>query len=139
MQRHLHLGAFPTAPYPYNNHCINPEPSADQLYQDYGPLLDAMRGKKWVLAPHCVETTTPGVKVNLFEVPGGYALPVTFGGTTGTAEVFVRNVPGLAARHVVALHPGPDEPAAVPTQFAGDRLILNVPLVRGCALVVLKK
>ena len=49
-QRHLHLGVFPTAPYPGNHHCINPSALADRQYLDYGPLLDAMRGKKWVLA-----------------------------------------------------------------------------------------
>ena len=55
-------------------------PKADRLYLDYGPLLDAMRGRKWVLAAHCVEAVEPGVKVNLFQMPGGYVLPVTFGG-----------------------------------------------------------
>ena len=60
-----------------NAHSLHPSPTVDQYYLDYGPQLDAMRGKKWVLAPHCVETTTPGVKVNLFEVPDGYVLPVT--------------------------------------------------------------
>ncbi|MBI2302850.1 MAG: NPCBM/NEW2 domain-containing protein, partial [Armatimonadetes bacterium] len=45
-QRHLHLGVYPTAPYPNNNHCIGPSPFADEQYLAYGPLLDAMRGKK---------------------------------------------------------------------------------------------
>lgn len=137
MQRHLHLGCFPTAPYPYNNHCITPEPAADQLYMDYGPLLNALRGKKWVLAPHAV--TCPTAKVNLFETPAGYALPVTFGGTNRTAEVVVRNVPGLAALHAVALHPGQPEPVAVDRTAANDRLTLRVPLARGCAMVVFNK
>lgn len=75
MQRYVCLGAYPTTPYPWNNHCLKPEERCDQVYLDYGALLDAVRGKKWVLTSHFVETTTPGVKVNLFEVPGGYALP----------------------------------------------------------------
>ena len=37
-QRHLHLGAYPTAPYPGNNHCIQPNTAGDQSYLDYGPL-----------------------------------------------------------------------------------------------------
>ena len=45
-QRHLYLGAYPTAPYPGNNHCIQPNTWADQSYLDYGPLLDAIRGKQ---------------------------------------------------------------------------------------------
>jgi hypothetical protein len=139
MQRHLHLGAFPTAPYPYNNHCINPEPSADRLYMDYGPLLDAMRGKKWVLAPRCVETTTPGVKVNLFEVPAGYALPVSFGGQAATATVKVRNIPGLDKLKAVALHPGVEIAAPVASTVEEGALTLTIPLKRGCAMVQLTK
>lgn len=139
MQRHLHLGVFPTAPYPYNNHCINPEPSADKLYLDYGPLLQAMRGKKWVLAERCVETTTPGVKVNLFDVPGGYALPVTFGGTADFADVVVRNSPGLGKISAAALHPGTEEPVTITQAVREGALALRVPLRRGCAMVLLRK
>jgi hypothetical protein len=137
MQRHLHLGAFPTAPYPNNNHCINPEPLADQLYLDYGPLLDAMRGKKWVLAPRCVETITAGVKVNLFEVPGGYALPVTFGGTAATATVTLRNIPGLDKITATVRHPGADPAIPATGQLTDGVLTLTVPLQRGCAMVKL--
>jgi hypothetical protein len=139
MQRHLHMGIFPTAPYTFNNHCINPEPLADQLYTDYGPLLDAMRGKKWVLAPHCVESTTPGTKVNLFEVPGGYALPVTFAGDAKEAIVTVRNIEGLRTLKAIALHPGGEQPVAAKAKVKSDALELTVPLVRGCAMVKLVK
>lgn len=137
MQRHLHVGAFPTAPYPNNNHCINPEPVADQLYLDYGPLLGAMRGKKWVLAPRCVETTTVGTKVNLFEVPGGYALPVTYGGDSQTALVEVRNIPGLHKLKATALHPGVDASVHVASTWKDGVLTLTVPLKRGCAMLQL--
>ncbi len=109
--------------------------SPEGLSLAYGPMLTAMRGKKWVLTPHCVETTTPGVKVNLFEVPGGYALPVTFGGGAETAVVRVRNVPGLEKLRAVALHPGVDQPAAVNTLLQDGTLMLTVPLQRGCAMV----
>jgi len=137
MQRHLHMGCFPTAPYPWNNHCINPEAKAEQLYIDYGPLLDALRGKKWVLAPHCVATTTPNVKVNLFEVPGGYALPVTFGGTTDSATVQLRNIPGLAPLQAAAVHPGASSAVPVAGRLQDGVLTLTVPLVHGCAMVKL--
>jgi len=138
MQRHLHLGAFPTAPYPHNNHCINPEPTADQLYLDYGTLLDAMRGKKWVLSPRCVETTTPGVKVNLFEVPGGYALPITFGGKAASATVILRNLPDLERLRCEVLHPGATKASALATTPKDGSLSLEVPLQRGCAMLRLR-
>jgi len=133
MQRHLHLGAFPTAPYRYNNHCINPEAAADQLYLDYGPLLTAMRGKKWVLTPHCVESDT--AKVNLFEVPSGYAVPVTFAGTAITVKVRVRDIPGLGNATFLVVHPGVDMAQVLTATHKDGTLELTVPVLRGCAMV----
>jgi hypothetical protein len=134
-QRHLLLGAFPTAPYPWNNHCITPEPSADQQFLDYGPLLDSLRGKKCVLTAHCVANDTPGVKVNLFRVTEGYSLPVTFGGTNEFVTLRVRNLPGLEKLHCQALLPGIDTPAPVSATLKNDEMELKVPLKRGCAVV----
>ena len=95
-QRHLHLGAYPTAPYPGNNHCIEPNTPADKYYLDYGPLLDAIRGKQWVLRPRVVAVVGQKAKANLFEVPGGYALPVTFGGRESAVTVLLDGLPRLA-------------------------------------------
>jgi hypothetical protein len=138
-QRHLLLGVYPTAPYPWNNHCITPEPSADQAYLDYGPLLDAMRGKKWVLAPHCVQVAGEVAKANLFQVPGGYALPVVLGGKAGFADIVIRNLPDISAIKCAVLHPGVESASPlVPTERA-CAITLRVPLQRGCALVRLQK
>jgi hypothetical protein len=138
MQRLLYLGIFPTAPYPNNNHCLRPSPRANEQFLAYGPLMTAMRGRKWVLAPHCVETDTPEVKVNLFEVPGGgYIVPVGFGGKAETALVRVRHVAGLKNSKCEAIHPGVEKPVAVNGNFKDGVLELTVPLVRGCAMVKL--
>ena len=135
LQRCLHLGVYPTAPYPLNNHCLRPSPWVDEQYLAYGPLLDVMRGKKWVLTAHCVEAVTPGVKVNLFQVPGGYVLPVTFGGKAESATVRLRNVTGLEKVECHALHPGTEAAVPVPARFHDGQLELQVPLTRGCAMV----
>lgn len=136
MQRYLYLGVYPTAPYPGNHHAMQPEPAAERLYLDYGPLLDAMRGKKWVLAAHCIRCGDGEAKVNLFAVPHGYALPVTF----GRAPQVQMRLSGLALggagpARVEALQPG--EAAAVPldAQYRNGILQLTVPLKRGCAMV----
>jgi hypothetical protein len=165
LQRCLYLGVYPIAPYPSNNHCLGPSAEGQNMVKNlyatgkdnqfiptpaaaaspeglsmaYGPLLTAMRGKKWVLAPHCVETATPNVKVNLFEVPGGYVLPVSFGGKAESATVQIRNIPGLEELKAVALHPGVDATAPVASRLKGGVLTLTVPLVRGCAMVKLSK
>ena len=134
-QRHLHLGVYPTAPLPRNDHTISPSPWTDRCYLDYGPLMDAMRGRKWVLSSHCVEAVTPGVKVNLFQVPGGYVLPVTFAGPSASATIRLRNVSGLDQVQCDALHPGVEAPVAVRATLNGSELELQVPLKRGCAMV----
>ncbi len=138
-QQRLFLGIFPIAPYPNNNHCITNEPWADQQYLDYGSLLDAMRGKKWVLEPHCVEAITAGVSVNLFEVSaGGYALPVVaLGSGAKTATVRVRNLPNLGQLRAEALYPGAGASSPLAVKIQDGALELQVPLQRGCAMVKL--
>lgn len=136
-QRCLYLGIFPTAPYPNNNHCLRPSALADKMFLDYGPLMDAMRGKKWVLTPHCVESDT--ATVNLFEVSDGYVLPVTLGGQVEVAIVRVRNIFGLNTAKCEGIHPGIEKPVPLTAQFKNGGLELTVPLVRGCAMVRLRK
>ncbi len=67
----------------------------DKQYLDYGPLLSLMRGKKWVLEPHCVEVAEGSAKVNLFKVDKGYVIPVVFGNDGNEVTVIVRNVRGI--------------------------------------------
>jgi hypothetical protein len=176
-QRHLLMGAYPTAPYPWNNHCILPDMNwmnqnadlaqedhddtrgfyykygslferdtahlwmtTEKYYLAYGPLMDAMRGKKWVLAPHCVEVTGGSAKANLFQVPGGYAMPICFGGKAEFAEVILRNIPGLDNLKYSVIHPDVETAAAatVLSKGKGGALRLRVPLHQGCAMVTLR-
>ncbi|HUW61925.1 MAG TPA: hypothetical protein VMZ06_13070, partial [Candidatus Bathyarchaeia archaeon] len=104
-QRHLYMGVYPTAPLPQNDHTINPSEFADKYYLDYGPMLDAMRGKRWVLEPHAIEVKGGKAKANLFEVPGGYIVPVVFGGKAKTASIILR-LPTDAKLTAAVLHPG---------------------------------
>jgi predicted GH43/DUF377 family glycosyl hydrolase len=135
-QKYLYLGVFPTAPFPGNDHSLLPNDWVDRQYLDYGPLLKTMRGKKWVLAPHCIEVASGSAKVNLFEVNGGWVVPVTFGPREGTVKVALHNVPRLSSDLVIdALHPGSDNPTPVAAQFADGVVELTVPLKRGCAMV----
>ena len=135
-QRHLHLGVFPTAPLPVNDHTITPSAWADRWYLDYGPLLEALRGRQWVLTAGCVEAATPDVKVNLFQVPGGYVVPVTFGGKGESATVRLRKVAGLGKVNCQVLHPGGEAPTPVSATFEQDGLEFRIPLKRGCAMVL---
>lgn len=138
LQRHLYMGAFPTAPYPGNDHTILPDDWAERYYMDYGPLLDTLRGRKWVLAAHAVSVTGGQALANVFSVPGGYVVPVTFGGKQGEATVVLKGLPELKTgrkERAVALHPGASGEAAVECRRDGEALRMRVPLVRGCAMV----
>ena len=132
------MGVYPTAPYPGNNHCIQPNAWAERYYLDYGPLLSAIRGKKWVLVPHVVRAS--GVaKSNLFEVPGGYAMPVTFAGKATTIEVTLKRLPGMSEKMACeAIHPGSDKAATIRPKVSDFDIRLEVPIVRGCAMVQLR-
>jgi hypothetical protein len=136
-QKYLHLGVYPMAPFPGNDHSLLPGEWVDRQYLDYGPMLDLMRGKKWVLSPHAVEVAGGGAKANIFQVPGGYVVPVTFGGDNQEVLVTIRGVNAEIATAEV-FHPG-SAPGA-PLHFArtGTQLSLTVPLHRGCAMVRLR-
>lgn len=137
-QRHLYLGVYPTAPFPGNDHTLQPSESVDKWYLDYGLLMDQMRGKKWVLEPHAI-TIEGNAKANLFEVPNGYVAPVMLGGKTESIRLIVRKPSTLkkwpAIPAVQAFYPGIDQPVTLTGTVKGDQLHLTVPLQRGCAMV----
>lgn len=137
-QRYLHMGIYPMAPFPGNDHSIQPSAWAEGWYMQYGPLLDAMRGRTWVLQPHVVRVAGAQALANVFRVPGGVAVPITFGGRARTAAVTLRNLRALVGpgRPICeAIHPGEVAWKLVSASVHGNTLRLNVPLVRGCAMV----
>jgi hypothetical protein len=138
-QKYLYLGVYPMAPFPGNDHSIRPDEWTDKQYLDYGPLLSMMKGKKWVLEPHCIEVSGNMAKANLFKVDGGYVIPVVFGKSTGEVTVNIRNIEGLEKVNCEALYPGSDKPVSLKAETGSGFLKIHVPLVRGCAMVKLEK
>ena len=141
LQKYVYLGLFPMAPFPQSDHAIMPSPIADRFYLDYGPMFEAMRGRKWILLPHAVSVAGDSAKVNLFQVPGGYLVPVTLAGTTPSAVVTVRGIPEISAGKKLRcelIYPG--ETAWSPGEFSthGNVIRMKVALRRGCALVRLR-
>jgi len=130
-QRHLYLGAFPTAPYPTNNHCIQPSPERDRWYIDYGPLFEALASRKWVLQPGVVSAV--GAKANLFQTPRGYVVPVVF---ANARKVVALTLQGVRVGKAYVLHPGHSRREPIQIERHGGRLKVNVPIERGCAVVV---
>jgi hypothetical protein len=138
IQRFLHLGTFPMAPFPQNDHSILPSAGADKVYTDYGPLFEAMRGRQWVLLPHCIQIDRGDAKVNLFKVPGGYVVPVTFGGAATSASLILQGIPEILAGNEFrceVIRPGEREWRDCALRRKGSTVTLRVSLSRGCAMI----
>ncbi len=136
LQRYLYLGVYPMAPFPGNDHSIEPSPWAERYYLDYGPLFAALRGKKWVLRPHVISVEGTA-KANVFQVAGGYVIPVTFGGDAPGVRVVLRSLPGVTDGRIACrvIHPGDEVWQAADAASRDGCLEIAVPLCRGCALV----
>ncbi len=135
-QRRLHLGLYTMCPYPENDHGVRWDPAEErQPWVDYGLMMAALKGKKWVLEPHCIQVSGEEAQANLFEVEGGWVAPITLG-KTEKVKVQIRNVPFLSGKiKVEILHPGVKQPLNIQATVKKNGLILDIPLIRGCALV----
>jgi hypothetical protein len=119
-----------------NNHCIQPSVERDRWYFDYAPLLDLLRGRKWVLEPYLFPPRQDSVKLNLFKTPEGYVMPVTFCGEEKTVTVTIRQLKGMTAKSKVdVFQPGYTMPIAIRPKLDQGYVTLDVPIYRGCAMV----
>ena len=143
-QRLLLLGVFPSVPYPGADHNSRGSPDAtdahQQIYKDYGPLFAAIMGKRWLLVPHIVDVVGGKALANVFRTNAGWAVCVVLGGDAAGATVRLRraaDAPPWEKLTCRAVHPGRDAPADLSGTPDGDWFVLDVPLVRGCAVVKL--
>ena len=137
LQHHLYMGAYPTAPFPENDHTIAPDPWAEKQYLDYGPLFSLLKGKQWVLTPHAVSVTDNIAKANMFHTDAGFVIPVIMS-RANTVQISCRSLNGKRIKECFACFPGTAERSAI-TPVAGENAItLSVPVQRRCALVVIR-
>jgi hypothetical protein len=97
-----------------------------------------MRGRKWVLLPRAIRVEQGDAKANLFKVPGGYVVPVTFGGSAASATLTLQGIPEVAAGkkfRCEVIHPGETEWRGCASRRKGSAVIFKVSLSRGCAMV----
>jgi len=139
-QRYLYLGVYPMAPFPGNDHSLLPGTWVDKQYLDYGPMLEILKGKKWVLEPGCIKVIDNLAKTNLFEVPGGWVVPVTFGPAQGQVTVVIRNATRMTGDlNGEVLYPGEEKPVPVTVTHAGREVMMTLNLRRGCGIVKIVK
>ena len=141
-QKYLYMGVFPMAPFPNNDHSLMPSEWVDKQYLDYGPLLAAMRGKRWVLEPHIIEVTDEKAKANIFETFNGYIIPLVYAGNESTVKVVLngmKSISGYSEFIVETLYPGKDTWVTINFSEDGEKLTIDVPIFRNCAMVRLKQ
>jgi hypothetical protein len=90
------------------------------------------------LKSHAVTVADEVAKANLFSVPDGYVVPVTFGGDAPVARVELRHLdkqPEKDSFQAMVRHPGSEDWAHLTLSEANGVWTLDVPLERGCAMV----
>jgi hypothetical protein len=140
-QRHLLMGAFPTAPYPGNDHTIEPDPEVERYYLDYGSMFALMHGRSWVLIPNVAEVAGERALCNVFRTERKVLVPVVMA-AADSVTLRIRHCRELglfSTLQVEAWYPGEEKPATGRVTVAGDELNLNVHTERGCAFLVLSR
>lgn len=131
MQRHLYMGAFPTAPVAANDHTILPSAWADAQYLAYGPLFRALFERKWDLRSGLYRVDA--AKANLFTVPGGHVIPLVFAGKR-TSVALTLSPTLLTSRRVVVEAISPGDKSWKRLKANQGRTFI-VPVQRGSAMV----
>jgi len=137
-QRHLYLGAFLTAPFPGNDHCIGPDAWAEKYYTDYGLMLAAIKGREWVMYPFVVKVENSKAKANVFKANGKVIIPVVLGGKQNKASVILRlpfELLGKEKLEIKVLYPGEKSWKRLAPQQYAQTIKIPVALKRGCALI----
>ncbi len=139
-QKYLYLGVFPMCPFPGNDHSIRPSPEIDKWYLDYGLLMIAMKERKWILEPHVISVKNNLAKANLFSIPKGFYIPVVYAkkGVTNSIVTF-KNVGGGKIKSCQVYSPGKNDPTTIDFTADRDNITINVPIERGCGIVVVNK
>ncbi len=138
LQKYLHLGMHTMVPFPQNNHSIIPKTKwGEQQFLDYGPMMNAMKGRKWVLKSHAAQVENDLAKVNIFETDDGYIIPLTYG-KINAVKLVLKNLPRLSESEpikVEMIHPGSETWLPLKSGKGKSEFVVEVPLKRRCALV----
>lgn len=138
MQKLLHHGAWPTCPMIGGDHSQGPDAAKEAVVADYGPMFDALRGRRWALhARPIVGEQSTKTALNLFAIPGGYLAVVTAAGEAREAKIRLPSLPlpaGVETLKAWSIVPaGQWEDLAL--QHQGRDWSLTVPIQRGCGMV----
>ena len=137
-QQHLFMGAFPTAPFPKNDHTINPDPKVEKYYLDYGPMFNQLHEREAVLIPGIIEVLDNKVLANIFKTKNSYIIPV-ISGKAGAAKVKIKITDEMKQwSKIIAkvIYPGDADTKEISFNNKDGFLTIGLPLHRGCAMVI---
>ena len=138
-QKYLYLGVFPMCPFPGNDHALQPDSAVDKLYLDYGPLLIQMKEKQWVLKAGAIHVKDDKAKVNLFKTKNGYSIPVVYGDSTTVTVILNDKEFGNPGFKYQVYLPGQLGRVKLKVRKTGSIVEMNVPLMRGAAMITISK
>ncbi len=138
-QKYLYLGVFPMCPFPGNDHALQPDSMVDKLYLDYGPLMNQLKEKQWVLVPAIVSVKNDKAKVNIFKTKRGYSIPVVYGDQSIVTVVLKDALFSKGHFNYKAYQPGIRNAVTLKFKQRGNVVEIEVPLVRGAAMVTVSK
>lgn len=139
-QHHLLMGAFPTAPFPGNDHTLGPDPEVERYYLDYGKMFTELRGREWILLPQVIDVDGGSALANAFARGKRTVLIPVIRGNGPSATVKLRHCGRLLGNSPAVVriwHPGEQTPSETTMNIQDDSLTLLVPLRRGCAFAVI--
>ena len=86
----------------------------------------------------CDRCSKGAAKANLFKIESGYSIPVVHA-VEDNIEVRLKGVDAGKDYLIEVFHPGVKEAVVIQGKPEGEDYILNVPVIRNCAMVHLKK
>jgi len=141
LQKILYMGAFPMAPFPGNDHSLNPDSVMEKYFLDYGPLFALLHEREYVLEPHVIAVEKDKALVNFFVTPLHYVAPVIYG-NSGNVTVMI-HYPALLDRsyalQIRALYPGEQREELLNYRVEDNVIYVEVPLKRRCAVLKIDK
>ncbi len=140
-QQHLYMGAFLTVPFPGNDHTINPDSSIEKFYLDYGVMLNAIKGRQWILSPNVVSVKDESAKANIFKVKEKLIIPVIDGKQNSQVSLLLKLPYQILKKDkllIKVLYPGERSWKKIAVQKFANEMNLPMQLKRGCALISLE-
>jgi len=141
IQKFLYLGVYPMAPYTEANHSLVATEYADSVFADYGLMFQQLKGKEWIFDANPVQVKNKEAKANIFKTNNGLIVALMLGNPNKySLAIRLNDIKRYFQEdkcRAFIIHPGSLKMKSMKINSFSDQDI-EVPLVRGCAMLVLQ-